>query len=93
MTTTNIITDNRAKAIRTIADLLLHLTYIEHQLQYKFINGIGDPKETRYLIDQNYNERNELIEDYANLVDHPFNTDIINKYINYDLNNEEIHNS
>jgi hypothetical protein len=83
----------RAKAIRTIADLLLHLTYIEHQLQYKFINGIGDPKETRYLIDQNYNERNELIEDYANLVDHPFNTELINKYINYEVNNEELQDS
>lgn len=82
----------RAKAIRTIADLLLHLTYIEHKLQHKFINGIGDPKETRYLIDQNYNERNELIEDYANLVDHPFNADIINKYINYEVNNEELYN-
>ena len=38
MTNTNI-TDNRAKAIRKIADLLLHLSYIEHQLQNKFING------------------------------------------------------
>ena len=79
MINTNIITDNRAKAIRIIADLLLHLTYIEHQLQHKFINGIGDPKETRYEIDQNYSERCELIEDYAYLVDHPFDAEIINK--------------
>lgn len=90
MTTTDNVINNRAKAIRIIADLLLHLTYIEHKLHNKFINGIGDPKETRYLIDQNYNERNELIEDYAYLIEHPFDVTIINKYINYEANNEEL---
>lgn len=81
MTNTNI-TDNRAKAIRNIADMLLHLSYIEHQLKYKFINGIGDLAETRFEIDNNYNQRNEIIEDYAKLIERPFDTSIIDKYIN-----------
>ena len=92
MTNTNI-TDNRAKAIRKIADLLLHLSYIEHQLQNKFINGIGDPKETMYLIDQNYKEQNEIMEDYIKLIEKPFNKSIINKYINNNFENEYIENS
>ncbi len=81
MANTNI-TDNRAKAIRNIADMLLHLSYIEHQLKYKFINGIGDLAETRFEIDNNYNQRNEIIEDYAKLIERPFDTSIIDKYIN-----------
>ena len=80
MTNTNI-TDNRAKAIRNIADMLLHLSYIEHQLKYKFINGIGDLAETRFEIDKNYNQRNKIIEDYAKLIERPFDTSIIEKYI------------
>lgn len=92
MTNTNI-TDNRAKAIRNIADMLLHLAYIEHQLQNKFIKGIGDPAETRFEIDNNYNQRNEIIEDYAKLVERPFDTSIIDKYINYDIENEDMENS
>lgn len=91
MTNTNI-TDNRAKAIRNIADMLLHLSYIEHQLKYKFINGIGDLAETRFEIDNNYNQRNEIIEDYAKLIERPFDTSIIDKYMNYDFENEDIEN-
>lgn len=91
---TNInITDNRAKAIRNIADMLLHLSYIEHQLKYKFINGIGDLAETRFEIDNNYNQRNEIIEDYAKLIERPFDISIIDKYMNYDFENEYIENS
>ena len=70
----------RTKAIRNIADLLLNLSYVEHNLQDKFINGIGDPKETRNEIDENYNQRNELIEDYVYIVEHPFDEKMINKY-------------
>ena len=92
MTNTNI-TDNRAKAIRNIADMLLHLSYIEHQLKYKFINGIGDLAETRFEIDNNYNQRNEIIEDYAKLIERPFDISIIDKYMNYDFENEYIENS
>lgn len=92
MTNTNI-TDNRAKAIRNIADMLLHLSYIEHQLKYKFINGIGDLAETRFEIDNNYNQRNEIIEDYAKLIERPFDISIIDKYMNYDFENEDIENS
>ena len=92
MTNTNI-TDNRAKAIRNIADMLLHLSYIEHQLKYKFINGIGDLSETKFEIDNNYNQRNEIIEDYAKLIERPFDISIIGKYMNYDFENEYIENS
>ena len=74
------ITKKRAIAIRNIADMLLHLSFIEHKLQDKFINGIGDPKETRSEIDENYNQKNELIDDYVYIVEHPFDTKIINKY-------------
>ena len=83
----------RAKAIRNIADLLLHLSFIEYTLNDKFIKGIGDPKETRFLIEQNYNERNELIEDYVYLTNNPYNKEIIDKYTNIETHNEEIHNS
>lgn len=86
MTIINI--DERAKAIRNIADMLLHLTYIEYTLQDKFLKRIGDPAETMHEIDVNYNQRTELIEDYVNLINHPLNTEIINKYLNQQTNYE-----
>lgn len=80
---------DKIKAIRNIADLLLHLSYEEYKLQNKFIKGIGDPGETRHEIDVNYHQKNELIEDYVQLVNNPFNKNIIKKYLSIETNNEE----
>ncbi len=65
-----------------MGDMLLHLAYTEYILQDKFINGIGDPSETRNELDENYNKRNEIVEDYVHLTNHPFDKMIIDKYFN-----------